>query len=76
MAKKAAPKAAESKGTATAGEKKAKPRTKAEVFTKLAESTGLSKKQITTVFDELAELIRMTWARRARGCSWCPACSS
>ena len=54
MAKKAAPKAAEPKAAAASREKKgAKPRTKAEIYAKLAESTGLSKKQISTVFDQL-----------------------
>ena len=67
MAKKAATKAAEPKGASASGDKKAKPRTKAEVFSKLAESTGLSKKQITTVFDQLAELIKSDLGKKGSG---------
>ena len=36
---------------------KAKPATKNEVFTKLAESTELTKKQVAAVFDELEKMI-------------------
>jgi len=55
MAKKAAtsaaPKAAPASGSSS------KPATKGEVYTKLATKTGLSKKQVSTVFDALNELI-------------------
>jgi nucleoid DNA-binding protein len=67
MAKKAAPKAAEPKAAAPSSDKKAKPRTKAEVYTKLADATGLSKKQITTVFDQLAELIKNDLGKKGSG---------
>jgi len=67
MAKKAAPKAAEPKAAAASSEKKAKQRTKAEIFAKLAESSGLSKKQISTVFDELAELIKSELGKKGPG---------
>jgi nucleoid DNA-binding protein len=68
MAKKAAPKAAEPKAASPGAEKKsAKPRTKGEVFSKLAESTGLSKKQITGVFDSLAELIKNDLGKKGPG---------
>jgi nucleoid DNA-binding protein len=69
MAKKAAPKAAEPKAAAAAGAEKkaAKPRTKGEVFTKLAESTGLSKKQIAGVFDGLSELIKNDLGKKGPG---------
>src|SRR5262249_14435303 len=64
MAKKAAPKAADK---AAGSEKKAKQRTKAEVYTKLAESTGLSKKQVSAVFDHLAELIKNDLGKKGPG---------
>jgi len=68
MAKKAAPKAAEPKAAAASAEKKgSKPRTKAEIFAKLAESSGLSKKQITTVFDHLSELIKNELGKKGPG---------
>jgi len=67
MAKKAAPKAAEPKAAAGAEKKAAKPRTKGEVFAKLAESTGLSKKQISGVFDSLSELIKSELGKKGPG---------
>jgi nucleoid DNA-binding protein len=68
MAKKAAPKAAEPKAASTSPDKKtAKPRTKGEVFSKLAESTGLSKKQIAGVFDALSELIKNELGKKGPG---------
>jgi nucleoid DNA-binding protein len=68
MAKKAAPKAAEPKAASAGADKKAaKPRTKGEVFAKLAESTGLSKKQITGVFDALSELIKNELGKKGPG---------
>ena len=67
MAKKAAPKAAEPKAAAASSEKKAKQRTKAEIFAKLADSTGLSKKQISTVFDHLADLIKSELGKKGPG---------
>ncbi len=68
MAKKAAPKAAEPKAAPAPAEKKAaKPRTKGEIFAKLAESTGLSKKQISSVFDGLSELIKAELGKKGPG---------
>ena len=68
MAKKAAPKAAEPKAAPASAEKKTvKPRTKGEVFSKLAESTGLSKKQIASVFDSLSELIKSELGKKGPG---------
>ncbi len=66
MAKKAAPKAAESKAAAGA-EKKAKSRTKAEIYTKLSESSGLTKKQVSTLFDGLSELIKSDLGKKGPG---------
>jgi nucleoid DNA-binding protein len=58
MAKKAATKAADSKaGAATGGAASTKPATKGEVYTKLAAECNLSKKQVSTVFDAITELI-------------------
>ena len=57
MAKKAAPKAADPKVAAPTGEKvSTKPATKTEIYASLAEKTGLSKKQVTSVFDAFFEL--------------------
>src|ERR1700742_3308146 len=68
MAKKAAaPKAAEPKAASATGEKKAKQRSKAEIYTKLAETSGLSKKQISSVFDSLAELIKNDLGKKGPG---------
>jgi nucleoid DNA-binding protein len=56
MAKKAAPKAAEPKAApATADKSAAKPATKTEFFGALAEKTGLSKKQVSSVFEALLD---------------------
>jgi len=79
MAKKAAPKAAESKPAAAPApapapvEKvdknaaKVKPATKADVFAHLSETTGLTKKQISTVFDGLSELIGRELGKKGPG---------
>ena len=57
MAKKAAPKAAEPKVAAATGEKAgAKPATKTEFYATLAEKTGLTKKQVSSVFEAFHEL--------------------
>ena len=57
MAKKAAPKAAEPKVAATTGEKAStKPATKTEFYATLAEKTGLTKKQVSSVFEAFHEL--------------------
>ncbi len=67
MAKKAAPKAAESKAASATGEKKAKQRSKAEIYSKLAESSGLTKKQVASVFDGLSELIKNDLGKKGPG---------
>jgi nucleoid DNA-binding protein len=63
MAKKAAPKAADAKsaakpakGAATTATK-LKPPTKGEVYTQIADKTKLSKKDVSSVFDALTDLI-------------------
>ena len=66
MAKKAAPKAAAAKA-APAAEKKVKLRTKAELYAKLAEASGLSKKQVATVFEQLAEVIKADLSKKGPG---------
>jgi nucleoid DNA-binding protein len=70
MAKKAAPKAAEAKSApaakkASAGASKAI--TKAEIYTELAEKTGLSRKQVAGVFDGLGELIQKELGKKGPG---------
>lgn len=57
MAKKAAPKSTEHKVAAPTGEKMdTKPATKTEFYASLAEKTGLTKKQVSSVFDAFFEL--------------------
>jgi nucleoid DNA-binding protein len=72
MAKKAAPaptpKAAEPKAAPPVAEKSAsKAATKGEVFTKLAAKSGLSKKQVSTVFEALTELIGNELGKKGPG---------
>ncbi len=68
MAKKAAPKAADAKAAAPA-EKAAKTKamTKAEQFGKLAEQTGLSKKQVASVYEALFELAKKELGKKGPG---------
>jgi nucleoid DNA-binding protein len=56
MAKKAAPKAAEPKAAAAGEKAGAKPATKTEFYGTLAEKTGLTKKQVASVFEALVEM--------------------
>ena len=68
MAKKAAPKAAEAKAAPAPAEKSAsKPATKTEVYASLAEKTGLSKKQVSTLFDALTDLISKEVGKKGPG---------
>jgi nucleoid DNA-binding protein len=68
MAKKAAPKAAEPKTAAATGEKGgSKPASKGEIYTKLAERSGLTKKQVATVFDGLSEMIKGELGKKGPG---------
>ena len=68
MAKKAAPKAADSKAAAATGEKGGnKPATKGEVFANLAEKSGLSRKQVASVFEGLSELIKEQLGKKGPG---------
>ena len=52
---------AESSGTTQ------KPMTKTEIMASLAEDTGLTKKQVASVFEELAKLIGKNLGRRGPG---------
>jgi nucleoid DNA-binding protein len=68
MAKKAAPKAAEVKAAPAPAEKPtAKPATKADIFTNLSEKTGLSKKEIASVFDAMSDLIARELGKKGPG---------
>jgi nucleoid DNA-binding protein len=59
MAKKSAPKPADSKAGSSSGDKGgSKPATKGEIFAKVAETSGLTKKQVASVFEALTELIK------------------
>lgn len=66
MAKKAATSAAGPK-PATATGSSTKPATKGEIYTKLATKTGLSKKQVATVFESLTELIGNELGKKGPG---------
>ena len=44
-----------------------KPRTKSEVYNMLADSTGLTRKQVSSVFDELSGIIKKDLGRRGPG---------
>jgi len=63
MAKKAATKAAPATGEKSA----TKPATKGEIYTKLADKSGLSKKQISTIFESLIELIGNELGKKGPG---------
>lgn len=69
MAKKAAPKAAETKAPAAAEKKAERPKgaTKGEVFSHLAEKTGLSKKDVASVFEALSEFINKELGKKGPG---------
>jgi nucleoid DNA-binding protein len=68
MAKKAAPKAAETKAAPASADKSAtKPATKTEVYGALADKTGLSKKQVSSVFDALTELLGKEIGKKGPG---------
>lgn len=68
MAKKAAPKAADAKAAPATGEKaSSKGATKGEIYTALGEKTGLTKKQISGVFDALGELIGKELGKKGPG---------
>jgi nucleoid DNA-binding protein len=82
MAKKAASKAAETKAapapapapapakkqaSAAAPSRGPKQATKAEIYTTLAEKTGLSKKDISSVFDALSDLIGKELGKKGPG---------
>jgi nucleoid DNA-binding protein len=70
MAKKAAPKPAVKPApapTKVAPVAQAKPATKAEIFSALAEKTGLAKKDIVQVFDALGELIAKALGKKGPG---------
>lgn len=60
MAKKAAPKAAAPKAEAKSsdkGSKSTKAATKAEIYGTLSEKSGLTKKQVASLFDAINELV-------------------
>jgi nucleoid DNA-binding protein len=66
MAKKAAPKAAETKA-APVEKPAAKPATKTEIFSALADKTQLSKKDVASVFDSLVELLGKELGKKGPG---------
>jgi nucleoid DNA-binding protein len=66
MAKKAASSAAGPKAAPATGSS-SKPATKGEIYTKLATKAGLSKKQVSTVFEALTELISNELGKKGPG---------
>uniref|UniRef100_A0A7C2K3C9 DNA-binding protein n=1 Tax=Schlesneria paludicola TaxID=360056 RepID=A0A7C2K3C9_9PLAN len=50
-----------------AAPKAAKPMTKSEIYTALAEATGLSRKDISKVFDELSNLVAKNLGKKGPG---------
>ena len=68
MAKKVAPKAADPKAAPAAGEKSgSKLATKTEIFGSLADKTGLSKKQVASVFEALQDLFGKELGKKGPG---------
>ncbi|HEY2158667.1 MAG TPA: HU family DNA-binding protein [Isosphaeraceae bacterium] len=68
MAKKAAPKGAESKASgSTGGASRPKAATKADIYAAIAEKTSLSKKEVAAVFDSLAELVERELGKKGPG---------
>lgn len=71
MAKKAAPKGAESKAPAAGGAEKSASRpksaTKADIYAAIAEKTSLSKKEVAAVFDGLVELVGRELGKKGPG---------
>lgn len=55
--KKAAPKTAKKSAAKSAPPKVSKPMTKTELFSAIADETGIAKKEVSQVFDALAEYI-------------------
>jgi nucleoid DNA-binding protein len=67
-AAKAAPKAAEKPAVEKAEKSAApKPATKAEVYSALAEKTGLAKKDVASLFDAMSELIARELGKKGPG---------
>ncbi len=50
-----------------AGTESAKPMTKSEIYASLAESTGLTRKDIAKVFDDLATLVAKNLGKKGPG---------
>jgi nucleoid DNA-binding protein len=69
MAKKAAPKGADAKG-ASAG--RAKAATKAEIYSTLAEKSGLTRKQVAGVFEAYVDWAKKQLSKRGPGVALLP----
>ena len=71
MAKKAAPKAADkatpAPSKADPAASKLKAATKSEIYTELAEKSGLAKKDVSNLFDGLSELIAKALGKKGPG---------
>jgi nucleoid DNA-binding protein len=67
MAKKAAPKAAAKPAAADKSAAAAKPATKTEIFSALADKTQLSKKDVAAVFDGLFDLVGKELGKKGPG---------
>jgi len=60
-------KTAKKKTTRAASTSETKPRTKAQIFGELAETTGLSRREVAGVFDSMAGLMKKDLGRRGPG---------
>jgi len=71
MAKKAAPKGAESKSSGNGGSDKsggrAKSATKGDIYAHIAEKTNLSKKEVAAVFEGLTDLVGRELGKKGPG---------
>lgn len=67
MAKKAAAKPAETKAPATAPASKTKAATKVEIYTSIAEKSGVAKKDVAKVFEAMGELIGKELGKKGPG---------
>lgn len=72
MAKKAAPKAAETKAAEKPAAAKKKAATKAEIYAVLAEKTGLTKKQVASVFESYNEWLTRELSKKGPGVALLP----
>ena len=67
MAKKKTTKKKTTKKKKTAATAEAKPRTKTQIYGDIAETTGLTRKEVAGVFDSMAGMVKKDLGRRGPG---------